>query len=44
MALDNFKKANLLYERDYYLWIEPTIDLLQEQKFNEIDLVSLIEK
>jgi hypothetical protein len=44
MVLDNLKKANLLYEQDYYLWIKQTVNLLQDQKFSEIDLVNLIEE
>jgi hypothetical protein len=44
MVLDNLKKANLLYEQDYYLWLEQTVNLLEAQKFNEIDLVNLIEE
>lgn len=31
-----------LYERDYYLWLENTIRLLREGKFDELDLFNLI--
>ena len=37
----NLKK---LYEIDDYLWIEKTIKLLQEKKFNELDIENLIEE
>jgi hypothetical protein len=33
-----------LYDKDYYLWIENTVKLLQQQQFNEIDLINLIEE
>ncbi|NET00915.1 MAG: DUF29 domain-containing protein [Sphaerospermopsis sp. SIO1G2] len=33
-----------LYEIDDYLWIEATIKLLKEKKFNELDLENLIEE
>jgi hypothetical protein len=33
-----------LYDQDYYLWIEQTVELLKQQKFREIDLVNLIEE
>ncbi|MGK7927092.1 MAG: DUF29 domain-containing protein [Spirulina sp.] len=33
-----------LYDRDYYLWIRETVELLQQQKFNEIDFANLIEE
>jgi predicted DNA-binding ribbon-helix-helix protein len=44
MVLNKQKQVNSLYKQDYYLWIEQTIELLQEQKFNEIDLSNLIEE
>lgn len=37
----NLKK---IYEIDDYLWIEKTIKLLQEKKFNELDIENLIEE
>jgi hypothetical protein len=39
-------KINLqeLYEIDDYLWIQETINLLKEKKFNELDLDNLIEE
>ena len=33
-----------LYEIDDYLWIEETVKLLKEKKFNELDLDNLIEE
>jgi hypothetical protein len=39
-------KFNLkeLYEKDNYLWLEETVKLLKEKKFNELDLENLIEE
>ena len=44
MLLNKQKQVNSLYQQDYYLWIEQTIELLQEQKFNEVDIANLIEE
>lgn len=33
-----------LYDTDYYLWIQKTIELLNEEKFREIDIINLIEE
>jgi hypothetical protein len=33
-----------LYEQDYCLWIEKTLDLLREKKLQELDLDRLIEE
>ncbi|MBF2058013.1 MAG: DUF29 domain-containing protein [Cyanobacterium sp. T60_A2020_053] len=33
-----------LYEIDDHLWLEKTINLLKEQKFNDLDLENLIEE
>ncbi|MFW6316554.1 MAG: DUF29 domain-containing protein [Cyanobacteriota bacterium] len=33
-----------LYERDDYLWVKKTIQMLKEKKFNELDLENLIEE
>ncbi|MFP4692854.1 MAG: DUF29 domain-containing protein [Halothece sp.] len=33
-----------LYERDDYLWVKQTIQMLKEKKFNELDLENLIEE
>ena len=40
------EKINLkeLYEIDDYLWLEETIKLLKEKKFQELDLENLIEE
>lgn len=41
--LQNQEKSNL-YDRDYYLWIQKTLELLNRGNFAEIDLASLIEE
>jgi hypothetical protein len=33
-----------LYEQDYYLWLEKTIELLKVRKFNQLDWENLIEE
>lgn len=33
-----------LYDRDYYLWLSHTANLISEGKFNEIDAANLIEE
>ena len=33
-----------LYEKDYYLWIEKTISLLENRQFSELDLENLIDE
>lgn len=33
-----------LYEEDFYLWIKTTAKLLQEKRFNEVDLENLIDE
>jgi hypothetical protein len=33
-----------LYEKDYYLWIDKTIFLLENYQFSELDLENLIEE
>ena len=33
-----------LYEKDYYLWLEKTISLLENHQFSELDLDNLIEE
>ena len=35
---------NCLYEKDFFLWLETTALLLKEGKFNEIDIVNLVEE
>lgn len=37
-------KLKELYEIDDYLWLEKTIDLLKQKRFNELDLENLIEE
>ncbi|MDJ0580163.1 DUF29 domain-containing protein [Crocosphaera sp.] len=36
-------KTNL-YDKDYYLWLEETVQLLQEGKFTYLDIPNLIEE
>lgn len=33
-----------LYEKDYYLWLENTANLLRERKLEELDITHLIEE
>ena len=33
-------KPNTLYEQDFYLWIETTVQQLKENKFNEILIIN----
>jgi hypothetical protein len=33
-----------LYEKDYYLWIEKTISLLENNRFSDLDLENLIDE
>ena len=33
-----------LYDRDYYLWLQQTAQLIKEGKFSEIDAANLIEE
>ncbi|HBL12656.1 MAG TPA: DUF29 domain-containing protein [Cyanobacteria bacterium UBA11162] len=35
---------HLLYEQDFYLWIQTTAKLLKEHRFQEVDLENLIEE
>lgn len=36
--------SQTLYEKDYYLWLEKTVQLLQDGKLSEIDRYNLIEE
>ncbi len=36
-------KTNL-YDKDYCLWLEETVQLLQERKFTDLDIFNLIEE
>jgi hypothetical protein len=36
--------TNKLYDQDYCLWIEKTVDLLRKRQFSEIDFDNLIEE
>jgi Domain of unknown function DUF29 len=33
-----------LYDRDYYLWLNQTVKLLQEQRLSELDIPHLVEE
>ena len=33
-----------LYEKDYYFWLEKTINLLENNQFSDLDLDNLIEE
>jgi len=33
-----------LYEKDYYLWLEKTISLLENHRFSDLDLENLIDE
>lgn len=33
-----------LYDRDFYLWLQTTINILKEGKFAEVDLENLLEE
>ena len=33
-----------LYEKDYYLWLEKTISLLENHQFSDLDLENLIDE
>jgi hypothetical protein len=36
--------STTLYEKDYYLWLEETVQLLREGKLRELDVSNLIEE
>lgn len=42
--LPSTTNKNNLYERDYYLWLEHTAQLIKEGKFSEVDAANLIEE
>ena len=42
--LEISKKQNALYERDYYLWLSQTVNLLKKKDFTQLDLENLIEE
>ncbi|MFM6038141.1 MAG: DUF29 domain-containing protein, partial [Sphaerospermopsis kisseleviana] len=33
-----------LYEQDFYLWLQTTANLLENNKFDELDIKNLIEE
>ncbi|MDJ0600559.1 MAG: DUF29 domain-containing protein [Crocosphaera sp.] len=44
MVVKKVDKLKELYEIDDYLWIEETVKLLKERRFDELDLENLIEE
>ncbi len=44
MMLTTTDKLKKLYEIDDYLWIQETVKLLKEKRFDELDLENLIEE
>ncbi|NCO76398.1 MAG: DUF29 domain-containing protein, partial [Cyanobacteria bacterium] len=42
MIVNTAEKLKELYEIDDHLWLEETIKLLKEKKFNQLDLENLI--
>jgi hypothetical protein len=34
----------VLYDQDFYLWLEKTADLLKKRRFEELDLTHLVEE
>ncbi len=44
MRSPNQENKYNLYEQDYYLWLVHTAKLVAENRFAEIDLVSLAEE
>ena len=44
MIVNTAEKLKELYEIDDHLWLEETIKLLKEKKFNQLDLENLIEE
>ncbi len=38
------QKLDNLYDRDYYLWLESTANVLSDGRWNELDLENLIEE
>ncbi|HHP7230424.1 MAG TPA: DUF29 domain-containing protein [Xenococcaceae cyanobacterium] len=42
--LSSTTNTDNLYERDYYLWLQHTAQLISEGKFNDVDTANLIEE
>ncbi len=42
--LSSTTNTDNLYERDYYLWLEHTAQLISEGKFSEVDTANLVEE
>lgn len=42
--LPSTTSTNNLYDRDYYLWLEHTAQLIRQGKFAEVDAANLIEE
>ncbi|MBV8885923.1 MAG: DUF29 domain-containing protein [Chroococcidiopsidaceae cyanobacterium CP_BM_RX_35] len=37
-------KTETLYDSDYYLWLEKTVHLLREERWQELDILNLVEE
>uniref|UniRef100_UPI00313E1DC6 DUF29 domain-containing protein n=1 Tax=Crocosphaera sp. Alani8 TaxID=3038952 RepID=UPI00313E1DC6 len=44
MTLDTNQSTDILYNQDYNLWLETTIEQLRLEKFSQVDLENLIEE
>lgn len=44
MKILNQKQLKSIYERDEHLWLEETIKILKENRFNDLDVENLIEE
>ncbi len=44
MTVSNHQSTETLYEQDYNLWLEETVNKLRLREFSEIDLDNLIEE
>ena len=42
--ISSHSNTNNLYNEDYYLWLQNTVQLLREGKFSEVDAANLIEE
>lgn len=44
MTTQSPRQLSIIYDQDFYLWLETTAKLLQEGKVSELDLPNLIEE
>jgi len=42
--LPSAKSVDKLYDKDYFLWLENTAQLIREKRFSEVDAVNLVEE